>query len=139
MSMIEINWNPKKKELHSFGIIALITAILLSLLLFFLKHPAIYWIVFIISLGIIIFLNSLISARVTRIIYLGMIFITYPIGYVVSYSVLAAFYFLIITPVGLVFRLAGKDHLHRNFDHAAKSYWLKRQSPDKLDRYFHQF
>jgi hypothetical protein len=139
MSMIEINWNPKKKELHSFGIIALIAAVLLSLILYLLKHPAIHWIVLINSLGIIIFLCSLISARVTRLIYLGLILLTYPIGYVMSFMVLALFYFLIITPFGLIFRLAGKDPLYRNFDRAAKSYWLKRQSPDKLDRYFHQF
>lgn len=139
MSMIEINWNPKKKELRTFGIAALAAAALLSLLLYLLKHPAIHWIVIINSLGIIVFLCSLVSARVTRIIYLGMTLLTYPIGFAISFLILAAFYFLIITPVGFVFRLTGKDPLLRNFDHSAKSYWLKRQPPDKLERYYHQF
>ncbi len=139
MSTIDINWNPKKKELRIFGIAALTAAIVLSLLLFIFKHPGVQWIALIISLGIFIFLCSLISSRATRIIYLGLMLLTYPIGYVMSSLVLAAFYFLIITPVGFIFKLAGKDPLHRNFDNSAKSYWLKRQSPDKLDRYFHQF
>ena len=139
MSMIEINWNPKKKELRDFGLIAIIATILLSLLLYFLKHLAIQWILIILGTGFFIFLSSLISTKLTRIIYLGLTLLTFPIGYVVSFVVMTIFYFLIITPVGLVFKLAGKDPLHRNFDHDAKSYWQKRQSPDKIDRYFHQF
>jgi hypothetical protein len=139
MSMIEINWNPKKKELRNFGIAALVASIVLSLFLYSFKHPAIYWIVIIIISGSIIFLSSLISARLTRIIYLSLILLTYPIGYVLNFLVMTVFYFFIITPVGLVFRLACKDPLHRRFNYAAKSYWLKRQPPDKLDRYFHQF
>ena len=139
MSMIEINWNPSKKVLRDFGIIALVATIILSILLFFLKHVAIQWLSIIVGFGIFIFLSSLLSLKLTKIIYLSMVLATFPIGFVVSHVILSIFYFLIITPVGLVFRLAGKDPLHRKFDYAAKSYWLKRQSPDKLDRYFHQF
>ena len=139
MSMIEINWNPKKKELRDFGYIALIATIVLSLLLYFLKHLATHWIIIIIGAGFIVFLCSLISAKITRIIYLGLILVTFPIGWVVSYLVMTIFYFLIITPIGLLFRVTGHDPLNRNFDPNTKSYWQKRQAPDKLDRYFHQF
>ena len=139
MSMIEINWNPKRKELRDFGNIALIASVVLSLLLYFLKHLALQWILVILSVGILIFLCSLISMKLTRIIYLGLILLTFPIGYIVSFLVMTLFYFLIITPIGLVFRITGHDPLDRNFDQTAKSYWQKRQSPDKLDRYFHQF
>jgi hypothetical protein len=139
MSMIEINWNPKRKELRDFGIIALVASVILSLVLYFLKHLALPWILVIISVGFIIFISSLLSAKTTRIIYLGMILLTFPIGWVMSFLVLAIFYFLIITPVGLFFRLIGHDPLHRNFEPSVKSYWQKRQSPEKVDRYFHQF
>ena len=139
MSMIEINWNPKHKELHDFGNIALIASVILSLLLYFLKHLAIHWIFVIIGFGFFIFLSSLISTKLTRIIYLGLTLLTFPIGWVISFLVLSIFYFLIITPIGLFSRLTGHDPLHRNFDHETKSYWQKRQASDKLDRYFHQF
>jgi hypothetical protein len=139
MSMIEINWNPKKKELRDFGIIALVASVILSLALYFLKHLSMPWILVIISAGFIIFISSLLSAKLTRIIYLGMILLTFPIGWVMSFIVLAIFYFLIITPVGLFFHLIGHDPLHRKFEPLVKSYWQKRQSPEKADRYFHQF
>lgn len=139
MSIIEIDYNPSRKKLRDFGIIALVASIILSLFFYFFKHIAVHWILVIICIGLFIFISSLISAKLTRLIYLGLTFLTYPIGLVVSFLVMTIFYFLIVTPVGLVFKLAGKDPLHRKFDYEAKSYWLKRQSPDKLDRYFHQF
>jgi len=139
MSIIEIDYNPSRKKLRDFGLIALVASIVLSLVLYFFKHVAIHWIFIILGAGALIFISSLISAKLTRLIYLGLTYLTFPIGYVLSFVIMSIFYFLIITPVGIVFRISGKDPLHRKYDKAAKSYWLKRQSPDRLDRYFHQF
>jgi hypothetical protein len=38
-------------------------------------------------------------------------------------------FFLVITPIGLVMRLTGKDFLARRFDRAATSYWVRRDPP----------
>jgi len=137
--MIEINWHPKRKELRNFGIIAMIASAIISLLLYLLKDLGIQWILVITCIGFAIFLCSLISAGLTRIIYIVLILITLPIGWVMSFILLAIFYFLILTPLGLVFRLTGRDPLHRKFDSMTESYWLRRQPPDTIDRYFHQF
>lgn len=139
MSMIEINWHPKRKELRNFGIIALIALALISLLLYLLKGLGIQWIAILNSLGLTIFLSSIISAKLTRMIYLGLTLVTLPIGWVVSFLLLAIFYFLLITPLALIFRMAGRDSLNRTFDSTTDSYWLRRTGPDKMDRYFHQF
>jgi len=137
--MIEINWNPKPKDLRIFGIIALVATVIISLLLHIIKDTGAPWIFIIIAVGSLIFLCSLISTKTTRIIYLALALMTLPIGWIVSFILLAVFYFLIITPIGLCFRLAGRDPLHRKFDPTAKSYWHIRHPPDKIDRYFHQF
>jgi len=139
MSLIEINWHPNRKELRNFGKIALIASALISLLLYVLKGLGIQWAAFIFSIGFIIFLGSIIFPKLTRMIYLGLILVTLPIGWVVSFILLATFYFLLLTPIGLVFRLIGRDPLRRKFDSTANSYWLTRRPPDSLDRYFHQF
>ena len=139
MSMIEINWHPKRKELRNFGIIAIIASAIISLLLYLLKDLGIQWILVITGVGFIIFLCSLISVGLTRIIYLVLILVTLPIGWAISFILMAIFYFLFLTPLGLVFRLKGRDPLHRKFDSKAESYWLRRQPPDTIDRYFHQF
>jgi hypothetical protein len=137
--MIEINWHPKHKELRNFGLIALIASVIISLLLYLLKDLAIQWILAITGAGLIIFLCSLISDVLTRIIYIALTLVTLPIGWVMSFIIMAIFYFSILTPLGLVFRLTGRDPLHRKFDSRAESYWLKRQPPDTIDRYYHQF
>ena len=139
MSLIEINWHPNRKELRNFAVISLIASSLLALLLYALKGFAIHWALVVFAIGFIIFVSSMISLKPTKIIYLGLMLMTMPIGLAVSYILLAAFYYLLLTPLGLFFRLMGRDPLHRRFDSTAKTYWITRQPPDNLDRYFHQF
>jgi hypothetical protein len=139
MSLIEVNWCPKQKELRNFAIIALIASLLIACLLYVLKGVKIQWAVIIIVAGFGIFLSSFVSPKLTRIIYLGLILVTFPIGWTISMILLTAIYFLLITPLGLFFRLLGRDSLCRKFDPAAKSYWLARRQPESLDRYFHQY
>ena len=139
MSLIEIDWNPKSKQLQNFGKIALAMSVIISLLLYLLKGVAIQWLLIIFAFGFMVFIISMISLKLTKMIYLGMILLTMPIGWVVSFILMAAFYFLLLAPLGLFFRLMGRDPLCRKFDPTAKSYWLSRQTPKGLEQYFHQF
>jgi len=38
-------------------------------------------------------------------------------------------FFCVLTPVGLVLRLAGRDPLRLRLDRRAPSYWIERASP----------
>ena len=139
MSLIEIDWDPKSKQLQNFGKIALAASVVISLLLYLFKGVAIQWSLIIFAVGCIIFIISMISIKLTKMIYLGMILLTMPIGWVISFILMAAFYFLLLAPLGFIFRLMGRDPLCRKFDPTAKSYWLSRQTPKGLEQYFHQF
>jgi large-conductance mechanosensitive channel len=48
---------------------------------------------------------------------------------VVSPIVLGAIFFLVITPMAIVMRLAGRDALERRRDPARESYWKDRNPP----------
>ena len=139
MSLIEIDWNPKSKQLRNFGKIAMVASVIISLLLYLLKGVAFKWLLIIVAFGLMVFIISMISLKLTKIIYLGMILLTMPIGWVVSFIVLAVFYYLLLAPLGFFFRLIGRDPLYRKFDSNAKSYWLARRPPKGLEQYFHQF
>ena len=139
MSLIEINRHPEDRELRKFGIIAIVVLTAASCVLYFLLNTPIALAGALFAAGLVIFVISLISANITRIIYLGLTFAALPIGLVVSFAVLALFYFLLLTPVALVFRLIGRDVLSRRFEPEAESYWVKRRLHDDLKRYFHQF
>lgn len=42
--------------------------------------------------------------------------------------VMAMLFFAVLTPVGLVMRMAGRDPLRRRLDREASSYWLVRDA-----------
>jgi len=139
MSLVEINWQPDSKQLHSFGIICVIALTVISFVLHLIMGISARLSLVIFAAGLIIFLLSLLSLRLTRMIYQGLMIITLPISFAVSFLLLAAFYFLLLTPIGLVFRLTKRDPLHRKFDLDAKSYWQTWRRPDSYERYFRQF
>ena len=74
-----------------------------------------------------------------RWIYLGWLYAVFPVGWVVSHAMLAAVYFLVITPIGFAKRLITGDALHRTPDLAASSYWSPRGQQHRLQRYFRQY
>ena len=49
------------------------------------------------------------------------------LGFVMTRVLLTIFFFLVLTPVALIFRLIGRDALHRKLDRDAPSYWIKKQ------------
>ena len=51
------------------------------------------------------------------------------LGKVVSPIALGLLFYLILTPLGAVMRLAGKDPLRLKFDSGASSYWIRREPP----------
>lgn len=139
MALLKINWHPTRKQLGDFGKIALVATALVSLLLWAIKGFGFKWTLPILAVGLITFVASRTSEKLTRIIYLGLTMLTLPIGFVVSFILLAAFYYLVITPIGLVFRLMGRDPLCRKFDNTTDSYWLPHKPAETIDRYFRQF
>lgn len=62
-----------------------------------------------------------------------------PIGWSLSALVLMLMYYLVLTPIGLVMRLCGRDAMNRRFDHDAPSYWGPHQPAADKRRYFRQY
>jgi hypothetical protein len=139
MSLIEINWNPDKKELRKFGLIALVVLGVAGIVLRFLFGVTSVAALLVALAGLCIFIISLASARAARLVYLGLTFAGLPIGFVVSIVLMAVFYFLILTPVGLVFKIIGRDVLERKFEPDSSTYWSPRRQNSDRERYFHQF
>jgi len=135
MAMIEINKNPSRKELLWFGLLFLLFFGIIGALSYW-KFQAPYWIWSVAAAVACIFF---IFPPVRRPLYLGWVYAAYPIGLVVSYLVMVAIYYLVVTPIGLVMRLAGRDSLNRSFDAEARTYWSIRESSSDQARYFRQF
>jgi hypothetical protein len=83
---------------------------------------------------------SLVSADIAQLLFVGLSYASYPIGFVVSWVALAAVYFLVLSPIALVMRLAGRDVLRLRYRHNAGSDWIERRpNEDDATRAFRQF
>jgi hypothetical protein len=63
----------------------------------------------------------------------------FPIGWTVSHVLMGVIYYLVVTPIGWLLRLAGRDSMGRTFDRAASTYWVPHRPPESTDSYFRQF
>ena len=65
--------------------------------------------------------------------------ITTPLFFVFQTLALSLVFYLVLTPVGLFFRLIGRDPLNRKFDPDQDSYWAPHSTPADRKRYFRQY
>ncbi len=88
---------------------------------------------FLAVLAVVIGGLGLVQPRLVRYIYTGWMVAAFPIGWTVSRVMLGALFFLVFTPIGLVFRLTGRDSLRLKHG-AGGSYWIKRgPAPDPAE------
>ena len=74
-----------------------------------------------------------------RPIYVGWMVLAFPIGWTVSQVMLALMFYGLFTPIGLLFRLLGRDPLHRTRRPGVESYWTPKPAPAGPKSYFRQF
>ena len=72
-------------------------------------------------------------------IFIGWMGAVFPIGWILSHVMLAAVFYLVVFPIGLLLRLFRYDALRRHLDRDAASYWIKRESHTDPRKYFRQF
>ncbi|MBN1846309.1 MAG: hypothetical protein JW810_11540 [Sedimentisphaerales bacterium] len=139
MALMEFNWKPDREELRRFGVTSLAMLVLIALVFAAGGRVSARTGLVLCAAGLVLFGLSRLSTRLIRPIYLLMVLAALPIGWVVTHLVMAVFYYLVITPIGLLFRLGGRDVLRRRYDPGATSYWLDHKAPDSPKRYFNQF
>lgn len=82
---------------------------------------------------------GLLRPVLVRPVFVGAMIAGFPIGWLVSKFLLAVVYYVLFTPVALLFRLVGRDALARRRDPAAATYWVPKPAPADSRSYFRQF
>lgn len=146
LSLIEINWHPSPKMLRDFGLIGLIACPILGGIFYWLPHIFSWFThisngacLAIAGFGIFLFVTSRSSLVLTRWIFIGLTIFGAPIGMGVGVIVLGIFFFGLLTPLGLAFRLAGRDPLRLRRDPNRTSNWQIHTQTQDLKRYFRPF
>jgi len=139
VAVIEANRNPSRRELNLFGFIWMGFFLLVAGGLWLKLHaPSVP--VALAALAVAVPVLGWAAPSFMRVVYVGLSYMAWPIGFVVSHVLLGAVYYLLVTPIGLIMRAAGYDPMHRRFDPEAPSYWIERDGSERDPRsYFRQF
>jgi hypothetical protein len=144
--LVALDLSPDDKKLKHFGFIALFAFALLAALAWYERgmfsslgeHKALIATALIAAGGLSALL-SLAWPRGNRPLYVGLVVVSYPIGYVMSYVLLGLLFFGVIAPIGALMRALGKDPLERRYDKNAKTYWSDARPARPKSDYFRQF
>lgn len=138
MKLIEINTNPSRRELKQFAFAWLVFFLLIAGLMHWKGACApIVWAV--VSVAILVPSLGCLSRQALRPAYLGMAYLAYPIGFVLSHLILMLVYYLIMTPTGLILRLTNRGFFPKKPDPEIGSYWTAKTRTRKADDYFKQY
>ena len=78
-----------------------------------------------------------IAPQALQVVFTVWMAVAFPIGFVVSRVLLGGLYFLMFTPVAIVFRLMGRDALHLRKP-TGSSYWVPKTGGVDPASYFRQ-
>ncbi len=139
MSVVQIDRNPTPRQLRQFGWIWMAFVALFGAVAWFkFDNPVVARGLWIAAVAVPVAGWAL--PAFMRLVFLGMSYLAWPIGFVVSHVILAAVYYLVVTPIGLVMRLVGYDSMKKTFDREAASYWVPRSVGDvDAKRHFRQY
>ena len=111
---------------RSFGIVFFIVFLLIALYPLNHSEEIRTWSLFISFIFLVLgLLNSKILAPLNKLWFKFGIFL----GKIISPVILGIIFFLVVTPIGLIMRLLGKDVLNLKYN-KNKSYWIEKNGPN---------
>lgn len=145
--MVELNLDPDEKTLKSFGFIGFVGFGLIAAMA--------YTNSFIFSFGlgsassivagvfgllsVYCLLASLVAPLGNKWVYVGLAVVTFPIGIVLSYTIMLFLFFVVFGSIALLLRLFRYDPMNRKLDENADSYWSDARPSRPTSDYFKQY
>ncbi len=116
------------REIQRFAAVLSAALILLAALLFYVRRDAVLTLAVTGGTIALILAAIFIPQRLRWLhrVWMGLAFF---LGGIVLRVILTIFFYLILTPIGLMLRALGKNPVPRHFKHPAESYWLERTTP----------
>jgi hypothetical protein len=136
--VITIPTNPSDRDLRWFGGLGMLFAWGVAGWLLF-RHNAHGWAIGLAIVGLVAGLLAFVRPQFLKWVYIGWMWAVFPIGWLIAHILLAVVYYGVLSPVGLLLRLAGHDPLQRRPDRQATTYWRPRTRERKPSDYFRQF
>ena len=133
MAVLRIDWEPDDRKVREFGIGLVVFAAVMAALSWRKGHPD--RAAAIASAGTVLGVLSAALPGPGRWVYKAWMCVAFVIGTVVSYTILAFIYFVVLTPMSLIGRLLGRDALRLKRAPAGESYWAALEPPSDPSYY----
>jgi hypothetical protein len=138
MNWSDLPWNPPARTLRQFAALWLLACAGLCARAW-LRHgpaaPAGAWAVAALLVGPL----GLWRPPAVRPVWVLALAASFPLGWAVSRLTLAGLFFLVLTPLGLLLRLAGRDSLRLRPAPGPDGYWLPKPATEDVASYLRQF
>ncbi len=135
MAVFRINTNPSQRQLRQFGLLCVVLL------------PLIAWVWG--ASGSIIQTTAMIGAglgllgifapKLLKPVFIGLVLVSFPIGLIVGELVLLMIFVGVFLPMALLFRIIGRDALQRRMSVQSETFWVPRNAPATVRRYFQQY
>lgn len=135
MSLVQVNFEPSRRQLSQFGGICFVALPLLS----WWWGATLATIASFAVLGLVVAALSFLMPKLIAPIFIGAMLISFPIGLVVSEIVILLVYIAVFLPIGLCFRLMRRDKLQLRLDRQRRTYWHPKEQPASVKNYYRQF
>jgi Saxitoxin biosynthesis operon protein SxtJ len=132
-----VQWQPDARELRRFAIAMLIGFFMLGAWSAWRARGIGIGSIVLWSIGAVLAVAAFVP-KLGRIAYLAVYLPTSIIGYVVSNVMLALMFFLVITPLGFILKLMGKDLLQQRRQ-KRETQWTPVNKTKNEDSYYRQF
>jgi hypothetical protein len=134
VKLVEINWNPTDRQLRQFGAISALALPAMGRL----WGGSAAFVVGLATVGASMFVCGWFRPQSLKPLFLGMTIVAIPIGMVFGELTMLAIYFVVFLPIGLAFRITGRDSLQLKRDRIATTYWQSKKQPAGVASYFRQ-
>jgi len=115
--------NTTRRELRKFGITFFVILEVVSVYLWFQQHGIWPWCA---GAGVFFLGAGLLIPQLLRPIFNMWMKLAFVLAWINTRLILGVFFYLILTPTGLLMRLFGKELLDVTFDRTCTTYWRKR-------------
>jgi len=123
----------KKNSNKSFGFLFFLVFLTIGLWPFMSSESIRIWSII---LSVIFLTLGIINSKILNPFKKGWIKLGELLGRIIAPVVMFVIFFLIVTPIGVLMKLLGKDIINLKFNKKIKSYWMPRKAIKSMKRQF---
>jgi hypothetical protein len=100
-------------------------------------RPTLGWVLLLVAVGGGV--AGLLWPAAIRPIFVGWMVLAFPIGWFISRLILGILFYALFTPIGMIFRLMGRDALRLRPPRGVETYWQPKEQATDPRSYLRQF